>query len=36
MISKRQLIELYKYDEWANFKLLDIISQLNNEEFIQD
>ncbi|AFM39857.1 hypothetical protein Desaci_0797 [Desulfosporosinus acidiphilus SJ4] len=36
MISKSQLIDLYKYDDWANFKLLDGIRQLENEEFIRD
>ncbi|EGW37167.1 DinB family protein [Desulfosporosinus sp. OT] len=36
MITKGQIIELYYYDEWANFKLLDAISHLENEELIRD
>lgn len=28
MIAKRQIIELFHYDEWANFKLLDRIHHL--------
>lgn len=36
MITQSQIIELYKYDEWANFKLLDAIGQLENEELIRD
>lgn len=36
MISKSQLIELFKYDEWAYLKLLDTMIQLDNKEFICD
>lgn len=35
-MDKSQLIELYRYDDWANIKLLNAVSQLENEEFIRD
>lgn len=35
-MDKSQLLELYRYDEWANIKLLNAVSQLENEEFIRD
>ena len=35
-MNKSQIIDLYSYHEWANKKLLIAVSQLENEEFIQD
>lgn len=35
-MNKSQIIDLYSYDEWANKKLLTTVSQLENEEFVQD
>jgi uncharacterized damage-inducible protein DinB len=35
-MNKSQIIDLYNYDDWANIKLLTIVSQLENEEFVQD
>ncbi|EGW40563.1 DinB family protein [Desulfosporosinus sp. OT] len=36
MITKWQLVELYKYDEWANLKLLEAMIHLDNGEFTRD
>ena len=35
-MKKRQIIELYSYDNWANKKLMDAVGQLENEEFVKD
>ena len=36
MIDKNHLLELYRYNDWANTKLLNAVGNLENEEFIQD
>ena len=35
-MNKSQIIDLYSYDDWANKMLLTTVSQLENDEFIQD
>lgn len=35
-MNKSQIIELYSYDDWANNKLLYVVSELENEEFRRD
>jgi len=35
-MNKSQIIELYSYDHWANEKLLSAVSQLEQEEFLED
>lgn len=35
-VNKSQIIELYEYNNWANEKLLEAVSHLENEEFARD
>lgn len=35
-MNKQQILELYGYNEWANNKILEAMSRLDHEEFIQD
>ncbi|MDR3587605.1 MAG: DinB family protein [Desulfosporosinus sp.] len=35
-MNKSQIIDLYSYDDWANKKLLNAVSNLENEEFVRD
>ena len=35
-MDKSQLLELYRYNDWANIKLLNTVSELKNGEFTQD
>lgn len=36
MIDKSQLLELYRYNDWANTKLLNAVGKLENDDFIHD
>lgn len=35
-MEKSQVIELYAYNDWANKRLLNVVSDLENEEFIRE
>lgn len=35
-VNKEQIRELYRYNDWADQKLLEAVSSLVNEEFIRD